>query len=452
MLPGIPICALIVVLLLHASAFAAPDQSHLSSDPQVKQARALVDSGRFHEALALLRPLADPARADITDIRFLLGLAAMEAAQRPETVEADRTSLLDEAITAFHDILIHRPGLVRVRLELARAFFLNGDDGLSRNHFERVLAGKPLPAIAANVNRFLQTIRARRRWRGYLGVALAPDTNVTGTSDAEFIFINGLPFRRSETSLATSGIGFIAWGGGGYQYPVSARWRLRTGLDFHHTEYERTRNDRLFLSAHAGPRLLYNSRTDVSLLGVLRRFWLGGHPYLDIFGGRLEANHRLFQRLSLNGSGEYTRRKFPTFRSRDGTSLLLQLTAAYLVTPTIQMTLGGGYETQDARVTMWKNDRRFARGGASVVLPWGFTAGVSGEVHWTDFRGNWFPFTDGEARRDRRQLYRGTLLNRAVTLYGFSPQLVLTHEIIDSNAQLYSYDRNRAEVRLIRQF
>ena len=36
-----------------------------------------------------------------------------------------------------------RPGLVRVRLELARAFFLKGEDSLARSHFERVLAGKP---------------------------------------------------------------------------------------------------------------------------------------------------------------------------------------------------------------------------------------------------------------------------------------------------------------------
>ncbi len=444
------VCALFLALLV-PPAFAAFGQSHLSADPQVNHARKLIHNGRLHAALEILRSLADPARADITDIRFLTGLAAVRLAEQRNT-DDEHTALLREAITAFHDILIHRPGLIRVRLELARAFFLKGEDALSRRHFERVLAGKPLPVIAANVNRFLQTIRNRHRWRGYLGAALAPDTNINGTSDAEFIFINGLPFRRSEASRASSGIGVMAWGGGEYAYPLSDRWRLRTGLDFHHTEYERTSNDRLFLASHVGPRLLYNPRTAFSLLGVLRRFWLAGHPYIDTVGGRLEANHRLTQRLSLNGSGEYTRRTFPTVRSRDGTSLMLQLGAAYLVGPTIQVTLGGGYEAQDARSTIWKNERRWIRAGVSVVLPWGLTAGATSEVHWTDFRGNWFPFTDGDARHDRRQLYRGTLLSRAVTLYGFSPQVVLTHEIIDSNAQLYSYDRNRAELRFVRQF
>ena len=48
---------------------------------------------------------------------------------------------------------------------LARAFFLKGDDALARRHFERVLAGDPPPAMAANIRRFLRAIRDRRKWR-----------------------------------------------------------------------------------------------------------------------------------------------------------------------------------------------------------------------------------------------------------------------------------------------
>ncbi|MDD9857283.1 MAG: hypothetical protein OXU96_04460 [Gammaproteobacteria bacterium] len=47
---------------------------------------------------------------------------------------------------------------------MARAFFLKGDDALARRHFERVLAGDPSPAMAANIRRFLRAIRDRRKW------------------------------------------------------------------------------------------------------------------------------------------------------------------------------------------------------------------------------------------------------------------------------------------------
>ena len=81
-----------------------------------------------------------------TDIFFLLGLAAIEKSGQPDITESDREALLADAIKALRTILIDRPDLVRVRLELARAFYLNGDDGLARDHFERVLAGNPPPS------------------------------------------------------------------------------------------------------------------------------------------------------------------------------------------------------------------------------------------------------------------------------------------------------------------
>ena len=79
--------------------------------------------------------------------------------------------------------------------------------------------------------------------------------------------------------------------------------------------------------------------------------------------------------------------------------------------------------------------------------------GGSGELRWTNYEGNWFPFTrDGAPREDRTRILRATVHNRAFTLYGFSPQLVVTNEARDTNAQLYDYKRTRAELRAVRQF
>ena len=94
-----------------------------------------------------------------------------------------REALLDEAIAAFHSMLVTRPELIRVRLELGRAFFLKGEDSLARRHFEQVLAGKPPAAVALNVSRFLSIMRARKRWSVRVGAALAPDSNIGAGSD-----------------------------------------------------------------------------------------------------------------------------------------------------------------------------------------------------------------------------------------------------------------------------
>ena len=209
--------------LLLAALVSNAAENAPTMDATVATARNLMKDGSHDMALAVLRPLARiyPKR---TNIGFLLGLSAIETSRRPNVPEAEREALLDEAIATLHAILVDQPELVRVRLELARAFFYKGEDTLSRGHFGRVLAGEVPEAVKANVQRFLVQIRARRRWSMYLGMALLPDSNIGGGSDEECIYINiGFQacFRRDNLDDATtSGIGVSLWTGGEYQPPA----------------------------------------------------------------------------------------------------------------------------------------------------------------------------------------------------------------------------------------
>ncbi len=125
-------------------------------------------------------PALDAAEADAL---FRLGLTAAATSQQPDLAAEKRAALLDEAISAFATILVNEPGAVRVHLELARAFFLKGEDDLARRHFEWVLAGDPPASVAANIRRFLLEMQARRRWSFSLGAALAPDSNIGGATN-----------------------------------------------------------------------------------------------------------------------------------------------------------------------------------------------------------------------------------------------------------------------------
>ena len=219
--PFLRALAATALLFLSAPAWSAGQEPPSASQPGVAEGRTLVEEGRFEETLGILRPLAR-GRAVEANVLFLIGLAATGASQQPDLADDEREALLDEAIASFHTMLIGRPGLVRVRLEPARAFFLKGEDSLARGHFERVLAGIPPTPVVANVQHFLAGNRARRRWTMYLGAAVSPDSNIGGTSDERIIYINDLLFRRDAEELTTSGIGVSVWTGGEYQYPPGA--------------------------------------------------------------------------------------------------------------------------------------------------------------------------------------------------------------------------------------
>ena len=420
--------------------------------PDISGAQALVKAGKFEEALTVLRPLAR-GRAVEANVLFLIGLAATGASQQPDLADAERDALLDEAIAALHTMLIDRPDLVRVRLELARAFFLKGEDSLARGHFERVLAGKPVAPVVANVQRFLAEIRARRRWTMYLGGAMSPDSNIGGGSDERIIYINDLPFRRDAEELTTSGIGVSVWTGGEYQYPLGDRLRLRLGGDLSRQDYGGSKFDQTSVSVHAGPRWLVDRDTEVSLVGTVRRRWTGTAPSHDDLGARVEAGHRLTPRIRVNGRASWYRRDHRTRDFLDGPILDVSLGGSWVILPILRADGAAGYARERPKSERWRNASRWLRLGASIALPLGFTLGGSGELRWTDYEGNWFPFVpDGAPRQDRTRILRATVHNRAFTLYGFSPQLVVTNEARDTNAQLYDYKRTRAELRAVRQF
>ncbi len=446
-----------LIMLAHLTAqeaFAA--RSHLSKDPKVKAARGLVKQRRYTEALKILRPIAKASaeRADRTDVLFLLGLSAIEASRRlPPAGEKEKLALLDEAIAALRSILIARPGLVRVRLELARAFFYKREDDLARGHFERVLAGKPPKAMVANINRFIRLMRARRRWQAHFGFSLAPDTNISAASDSEIIYIYDLPFRRNNFTGESSGVGFIFWGGGEYQHPLGKRVRLRLGADFSTREYKNDEFDQMTVSLHAGPRWWISPKTETSLLASARQRRTGGRVYSHELGANLEVKHRLTRRVLLTGYASWHEHMYERDTLLDGPQLSLALAGSWVLKPTLVARGALGYGEVDTKSVVWRHRTQWGRLGASVALPFGLTLGGSAELRTTDYQGRWFPYVrDGSSREDEVLIYSASIFSRAFTTFGFSPQLVVVNEQRESNAQLYDYKRTRAELRFVRQF
>ena len=398
-----------------------------------------------------------PERDERTANLFAAAMAVLAAAEQTENEQA-RQGLYDEAIAALRRILINHPELIRVRLELARVFFLRGQDGLARRHFELVLAGGVPPPVAANIRLFLNVMRARKRWTGYFGAAFAPDSNLNAASESEIIYIDTafgrLPFQREGDFGARSGLGVSVWGGGEYQHPLSQKLRLRVGADAAQREYSGSDFDQLFVATHVGPRWLVGPITELSLLATAQRQWLGGEPYVDETGVRLELDRRLTARLWARGTASYRERDHQQRDFLDGPQVGFNLSLAWTPAPTLRVHATVGYERDHAASEHWRNLSQWGRVGTSLALPLGFTLGTSAQIRRTYYHGSGRVHLtlNGRKRFDRTRTFTVSVLNRAFTLFGFSPQLALIHEARLTNAQAQDYDRNRAELRFVRQF
>lgn len=435
---------------------SAAENLHLSQDEKVRYARGLIHNGLYYAALDVLRPLVDPARPDIIDIRFLIGISAITVASSLHN-EADKIALLNEAITALRDILAEQPQLVRVRLELARAFFLKGDDNLSRQHFERVLAGNPVPAIASNIRHFLNKMRARRRWSNYLTVSIEQNDNVNnGAHNSTFLF-GGAEFVRSEPQLAI-GVGIST--GADYNYPLNQSWHWRTGVDLFQNEYEDSKLERTYLGLRSGPRWLISRRSEASLQAIGGFLYEAGESHSREAGARVEFRQRVTPRFSVNTHTSWKQvhyRFIPENRSGnipDENQVTYELNGSYLFSPVLQGTARIGRRRDYPRNGNRHDRTRTLKVGLNKVFSKGWTVGISLE-QIRDRYGTQRNVLDrgrGELRKDRRMIEQLSVLNRKLTVFGFSPQLVVTADRQESNIEVNKYKRTRADLRFVRQF
>ena len=107
---------------------------------------------------------------------FAYGLAALESG-RP-----------DEAVFAFERIAFNNTGQQRVRLELARAYFLSENYAAAETLFTEVLASNPTQNVRANIEAFLQLIdQAQSATESQitfsLGINTGTDSNIVSATE-----------------------------------------------------------------------------------------------------------------------------------------------------------------------------------------------------------------------------------------------------------------------------
>ena len=392
------------------------------------------------------------------DTRFRTGMTAVGQAMALPEGEA-RTARLGMAVAAFHGILVERPDLVRVRLELARTFFLMGEDSLARRHFETVLASDIPEPVAANVRRFLNALRARKRWHVRFGMGVAPDSNIGASSGGRTIMVyvpafdQHLPFELNDPAVKESGVGLSVWTGGEYQHPLGPQWRLRAGGDLSRREYKGGAFDRMTLSGHVGPRWLIDARTEASLLLSTRRHWSGGKGEYREIGPRLEAQRRLTRRVTAHAGLSRHERRHDRSKTQDGPVTGLHGGLSWIVAPTVRLDLSAGMGKERPKDRRDRNENRWASAGASWALGWGFTVSGAATLRRTDYEGGRWPFLPaGVPREDETLTYRVSAHNRGLTLWGFSPRVSLVRESRESNAQLHDYERTSGELQFVRLF
>ncbi|MDD9818859.1 MAG: surface lipoprotein assembly modifier [Gammaproteobacteria bacterium] len=415
-------------------AGAAAAQAPRDYRDSLNLARDLIAAGRFGEAELLLDAAARAPEADATAIAFLRGLAALGRGD------------YDRAAGIFNAILVARPGLLRVRLELARALFLKNSprsDRAARRQFERVLAARPPAPVARNIRAFLGAIRSRRAWELDFSFALLPDSNINRAPSSRTVTIGGLPFLLSEDAQETSGIGAYMSLGGSYRWRLRDRLRLAWSGRALRREYGGRAFDDMTLETALGPRVLFAGGEAGAASFVSRRYY-GGAPYRRSFGLRLDGNRLATPRRRVSARLELQRLFHDRDRSFDGDIYSAGLSWRFAASLVSFSSLWLNYTRQLPRAPWLRN--RAPNIGAGYYRDFAKGLGIGAEVQGTDTRYDRAHPLFARERRDRTWIATLRFSLRTLNIRGFTPVLSFSHIRNRSNIGFYDYRRNLLEL------
>jgi tetratricopeptide (TPR) repeat protein len=397
---------------------------------------ALLQQERFDEARRIVEPLlkSDPKN---TQLLFLTGLIAFG---RGDT---------QRAIAIFREILIDHPDAERVRLELARAFFVAKDYGNAARQFNFARAGHPPAPVLANIDRYLFAIRQAKALSYSLEISVAPDTNLNGGSASQEVTLYGLPFDLSDDARRRSGVGLEVDASGEWAPRLSPATRLRLGASAQRREYSGGRFDDLTAAAYAGPRFV-TPRWDLSLLATANRRWYGGVLYSTGRGARITATYYPSPQIALTTDLGSQQIDFDSATYMNGRLTSLGETAMFALTPSSGVIVKAGGARHNAGVEAYSNRNGYLSAGYFRDFPHGFSAYVETAASLTRYDAAVAAF--GRRRVDVSSSTTVNVLNRHIVFSRFTPRLSYTYTSQHSTIPLYRFDRSRLEMGLTTQF
>jgi tetratricopeptide (TPR) repeat protein len=401
----------------------------------LQSAELLMQGGRFADAKTVLLAL-EKANPRDSEVQFLLAMIAVQDRDYPG------------AIHRFRAILVREPGVMRVRLELARTFFLAKDYDNAERQFRFARAGDPPETVKKNIDRFLYQIRLARRFSYNLSVAATPDTNLNAGPSITTVDIFGLPFQLSDQARKQSGVGATLDAGGEWLPALTDTIRLRLGAQLHRGDYSGGQFDDMTLSALAGVRFI-GPRWEISPLTTVFRRWYANQFYDQGVGAALQGTYYPAPKIGLNASfgGQAV-----SFAQTDMNGPAFTASAGAFYTPDSASVISASLSVsrQGAQVAVYANTAAQLQLGYYRDLPRGFSVSFQPSYARVDYDDEYVAF--GAVRRDRLWQAQISLLNRRIDLWGFTPRIAYTYSHNSSSIDLFSYDRQRIETGLTRNF
>ena len=445
------------------AAFAAPSTVEHENAAGVERVLSAPEAHRAlstKEALFLGQHLLEQGRLDDAEKVYA---ALRESTSEDIRIEATfqlahirlRQGRTRQAIVLFNEILNRRPDLVRVRLDLARAYFLDRNYEDATFQFELVKGGDLPPEVLANVDAFLDAIRRQKKWTFDFGLSPVSDSNINQASGGREECIDTIfgtlcrPLRQKA-----SGYGLTGSATANYFWRFHQDWGLRATVGFYGTAYEDNEFDDYSLYTALGPRYLWGSG-EASVQPTFRKRWIGTRQYSEEYGLRFDGR-QIFKRLLVSfggafGSTSYENPYVHSVLKGDNWSAYLQ--PRYILTDRTFIQAGLSYLQDNTKARSFANENWRYAIGVFHAFPYGINMFVEGSLNDTRYQApQWYITRDNRinvtTRKDKTWQVMTSLSSNIFERYNLTPVLQYTYTNRESNIWTREYERHRVNFML----
>jgi hypothetical protein len=418
------------------------------SAPPVRQAR--LDASTLLQIAQRAEQVGDVAFAERA-LRALLSDRRTgfrnEARFRLARIHASRGEWTAGAVLLRH-ILDDEPASPRVRLELAGLLTRIGDEPGARRELRAAQAARPPARLARLIDQYAATLRDRRPFGAAVKVAVAPDSNISGSTGKDRLETVIGDFIVDNAARARSGVGFALEGSAFGRIPLSEHFSLVAQGGARSLHYKEARFKRQQIAFRGGGQVVLG-RDRLSLSIAHQRHRVGSTSTLTASGLELDLLHQSGSRTQGRLSAGLTRLNNHLNDLEDGRFLQLGGEVEHALSPrtSLGMSLSGGRR--------WARDPAYSSLSAELGLSASreigrLTVGGSATAGWlrADERLALFP----ERRRDRGWSLGLGVTSRHISWRGLSPSFRFTLERSRSNIAIYDTRRRAVEVGLTSSF
>ena len=323
----------------------------------------------------------------------------------------------------------------RVKLELAKLLYLDGQNKASEKLFEEVLSVDPPFMVRERVGNYLEEIKTANGRFDY-AFGITSDSNPRAITSDRSIVIGGLNYTYNPGYDLTNNYGLS------YSVLTSkgldAQNRWIVGLTAVGAKFENTAFDRTDLTPYLSYRILDEPKTFIK--ASFENYWMGGQKLFDYPNLDIRTIYEFPDTSYLSTDIKSGQMTYSDYDYLSGQFSQATFTYGKSINDFLMIGLDLGLDRNHAMVQSYLFQSQMMNLFGNILLPEWF---LKGQLKFT-IQNRVFDDIDpyfGDIRVDKKNGVYLTLMKTNLKILGLAPAFELGFEVNNSNFALYSYSR-----------